>query len=257
MYDSRNPFYELKLNKMNNEISQNIQNLTSIWKIVGERFQSFYAKPNFQYSLAENAQWPNRIWFTHEVTSQTIREAKEQLEILPQQMVLPFWFIDKTNLESEFRSTGFKHAFSQTGMSLASPKFQEVDNKMKFKKVSTLEQAKVWSQAFSVSFGYVIVAEVVYKTCKNLDYYLAFENESVAGTILLHESDGVCGVHAMGVTPDHRRKGVGKKIMKHAINKAIDSECDLITLQASDMGKPLYIDLGFKEQFKINNYILV
>jgi GNAT superfamily N-acetyltransferase len=242
---------------MNVEISKNIHNLTSIWRIVGEHFESFYTKSNFHYAIAENSQWPNRIWFTQEVTPQAILEAKEQIAMLQHKMVLPVWLNDETDIQSEFESTGFKLVFSQVGMSLSSPKPQEVNGTLVLKKVSTAEQARAWSLAFSSSFGYVIGAEVIYTTCNSLDYYLVLENNAVLGTVLLHESDGVCGVHAMGVTPNFRRKGQGREIMKHAINKAIDRECNLVTLQASDMGKPLYLDMGFKEQFTMNNYALI
>ncbi len=64
------------------------------------------------------------------------------------------------------------------------------------------------------------------------------------------------GVHSVGIPPEMRRKGYAKQIMKLLINSAVDNACDYMTLQASDMGKNLYLNLGFKEQFTIKNYKL-
>jgi len=44
--------------------------------------------------------------------------------------------------------------------------------------------------------------------------------------------------------------------MKLLINIAVENGNEHITLQASNMGKNLYIKLGFKEQFSIKNYTL-
>ena len=42
-----------------------------------------------------------------------------------------------------------------------------------------------------------------------------------------------------------RRRGIGRELAKRLINKAAGRNCYIITLHASELGKPLYQSLGF------------
>jgi GNAT superfamily N-acetyltransferase len=46
---------------------------------------------------------------------------------------------------------------------------------------------------------------------------------------------------------EHRNKGYARALLKHVIQIALDLDLDVITLDASDVGKPLYEELGFVE----------
>jgi GNAT superfamily N-acetyltransferase len=49
----------------------------------------------------------------------------------------------------------------------------------------------------------------------------------------------------MYVTPEFRRRGVARALMLRAIGCATEHAASLVTLHASDLGKPLYERLGF------------
>ncbi len=53
-----------------------------------------------------------------------------------------------------------------------------------------------------------------------------------------------------------RKRGFAEQIMKRLTNMAVENGSEYVTLQASDMGKNIYLQLGFEEQFVIKNYFL-
>ena len=52
------------------------------------------------------------------------------------------------------------------------------------------------------------------------------------------------------VNPDYRRQGVGRKITEWLVSDLERSDVQTISLIASDMGRPLYSKLGFREEIK-------
>ena len=44
-----------------------------------------------------------------------------------------------------------------------------------------------------------------------------------------------------------RRQGIGRQIAQRLIDKARERNCYIIMLHASEMGRPLYLEMGFQE----------
>ena len=86
--------------------------------------------------------------------------------------------------------------------------------------------------------------------------WVALDNGKIAAT------SGLCFYYApptfnnpTGVTayimnmytkPEYRKKGIATKLMEYIIQEAKSRACSKITLNASDMGRPIYEKLGFK-----------
>ena len=60
----------------------------------------------------------------------------------------------------------------------------------------------------------------------------------------------------MGVIPEMRRKGFAEQMMVNLLHWSTEQQFTYATLQASAMGKGLYLKLGFEEQFTMKNYSL-
>lgn len=141
-------------------------------------------------------------------------------------------------------------------MSLKLEKSYDLNENFKLLLVSNKKEATIWAELFQKSFGYVIGDKTVLKTLKNINYYLALDGNKPVGTTLTFETDSIIGAHSVGVPPHNRRKGYADKIMKALINKGIENNNEYMVLQASEMGKGLYLKLGFQANFLIKNYVL-
>jgi GNAT superfamily N-acetyltransferase len=58
---------------------------------------------------------------------------------------------------------------------------------------------------------------------------------------------GVGGVYWVGATPSARRRGAGDAVARFVTNAAFDQGACLVTLQASNAGRPIYERMGYRE----------
>jgi len=239
-----------------NIIESNIKNLTSLWKVVSEPFSSYFSNTDFNYSLIKNSEWPNRLWFDQDINQNTITLIKEKLSSVSTNLIIPYWDIYNSNSFELLEKNDFNLKFEQSGMALKLNRLTNVLDILKLRKASTKKDTELWSKLFSKAFGYFINPVLLIKTYKNINYYIAYHQDQAVGTGILHITDNISGIHSVGVIPEHRRKGYAEQIMKLLINQSIKINSDYVTLQSSDMGKNLYLKLGFKEQFKIKSYAL-
>ena len=233
----------------------NIKNLTSLWQTAGQPFNAYTKTLDFEYCEIHNSQWPNKLWLHKSINQEIIDSIKIKLETMSS-MSLPIWDIYKQNDHELLIQNGFKVKFEQVGMSLKLNTYITTKNNLKLKRVTSNLEAKLWSAIFKKAFGYTISTETLMRTLKTINYYIAYHNNTPIGTAITHKTETFMGVHSVGIPPEMRRKGYAEQLMQLLINLAIDTNNDYITLQASDMGKHLYLKLGFESQFVIRNYIL-
>jgi ribosomal protein S18 acetylase RimI-like enzyme len=67
-----------------------------------------------------------------------------------------------------------------------------------------------------------------------------------AGHALMNPWRGVAGIYSMGVSPAHRRKGIGRALTIAACRIAADRGCTHATLNATGEGELLYRAVGFQ-----------
>ncbi|WP_298418309.1 GNAT family N-acetyltransferase [uncultured Kordia sp.] len=239
-----------------NNIKANIENLTSLWQTASEPFNSYFKEPYFNYSFIKHSDWPNRLWFDQEVTNETVLLAKEKMASISKNLIIPYWDIYNDDSFKIIEKNGFSLKFEQIGMFLKRNQLYEELNNIHLKKVTTEKDAKLWSILFSKSFGYHLHPSILNSLPKNADFYIAYHLHEAIGTGILYTTNRISGIHAVGIIPEHRRKGYAEQIMKILINQSINMNSELITLQSSNMGKGLYLKLGFEEQFIMKNYAL-
>lgn len=84
---------------------------------------------------------------------------------------------------------------------------------------------------------------------ENLAAFIAYLDGvpgSIAMTIV---SDGVAGIYWVGSLERARGKGLGRATTAAATNAGFELGADIASLQASPMGKPIYLDMGFEVVF--------
>jgi ribosomal protein S18 acetylase RimI-like enzyme len=73
-----------------------------------------------------------------------------------------------------------------------------------------------------------------------------YDGAPVAGAMALF-SHGIAGLYWIGVRPEQRNRGLGEAITRAITNAAFARGASAIVLQASQMGLPVYRELGFRE----------
>jgi len=74
-------------------------------------------------------------------------------------------------------------------------------------------------------------------------------------TAMVYESDGVAGVQWVGTVPSARTLGLGALVTTYVTNLAFDRGASSVNLQASPMGEPIYLRLGYETIFSYREYV--
>ena len=85
----------------------------------------------------------------------------------------------------------------------------------------------------------------------NVMIYAYLENGAIAGTTMMLLKKDNSGIHEVAVPPEHRKKGIAKKLILKALKDAKSYGCKKVSLQASDSGRFVYSSIGFEEYSQI------
>jgi GNAT superfamily N-acetyltransferase len=189
------------------------------------------ATPAAPEDLAAALDWvaerdvPYRLWIHEELTdglAQTIRERDmEQAAWLMPQMVL------EQPPEPPTSASGVTVRSVSDGRSL--DEYRQVS-------VKDGTSEDVARRLFSDSFAADPDVELV----------VASLDGQAVGTSLAVRTDEVAGVYAVGTLADARRRGVGTAATWAAVAAGRAWGCDMVVLQASEMGFPMYRAMGFR-----------
>lgn len=240
-----------------NLIKENIENLTSMWRLVNENMKSHHVESEYEFGVLNYSQWPNRLWFNCEITEHDLKKAKTVIRNSSAKIIIPNWDIYESQSYETLEKNGFEKKLQQIGMTLELDSSYQSVSTITFEKVDNETKAKQWEKLFIKAFNYKIDQRVISTNQHDLDFLIASHNGEPVGTALLHPSnENIMGIHSMGIIPEKRRKGFAEQMMINILNQSVEQGIKYATLQASELGKGLYLKLGFKEQFIIRSYSL-
>lgn len=76
--------------------------------------------------------------------------------------------------------------------------------------------------------------------------YIGYVDGQPATTSSLLVTDGIAGVYFVATLDAYRRRGFGEAVTWHTVRRGAERGCSLATLQASEMGLPVYQGMGFR-----------
>jgi ribosomal protein S18 acetylase RimI-like enzyme len=90
---------------------------------------------------------------------------------------------------------------------------------------------------------------------RSLRHYLARLGGKAVGSAALLVSHGLAGIYNVAVLPEARRLGIARALTVRALQTARAERLTLAVLQASEMGVPVYRQLGFEVYCHLEAYI--
>lgn len=237
-------------------IQSNILNLTHLWKTVAETFNAYSGDETLGYCYTEDFEWPNKVWLKSNPNEAALKDVYELMVKSQSKLTFSFFDLDIEGKNETIERAGFDEKSVQYGMSLELKDTFKTHKVLKFELVTEPEAARIWSNTFHSSFGYYINEETLKRTFERVNYFLIYDNNTLVGTVIKHDTSSTIGIHSLGIIPEMRGRGYATEIMHHILNESIEKGLKLVTLQASLMAKSMYEKMGFKTQFIMRNYKL-
>lgn len=235
-------------------IKANTNNLTALWKTGGQMAGQYIEEPGYCLSISESGEWPNKLWLTKPMDTQTIMDIQLQWNL--DKLSVPVWGNDLHRQELILKASEFEEKLTQIAMSMNMEKVPDPMQSLVIQKVTSKSMAEIWSQLFQDAFGYEKSGNTVYKTMNYIEYFIGKHDGVPVGTaVLFMERHGIAGIHSMGIIPSQRRKGYAEELLIHMLNLAKMKGATHATLQASNMGQGLYFKTGFQQDFIIKTFI--
>ena len=88
-----------------------------------------------------------------------------------------------------------------------------------------------------------------------VSFYTGFVDREPVATSALFMSNRVAGVYNVATLDAYRRRGFGQAMTWHAVEDGMEADCLIASLQASDMGRPVYERMGFRTVCKYKTYV--
>lgn len=88
------------------------------------------------------------------------------------------------------------------------------------------------------------------------DFFMLTEENAITAGMLLLCRDGNAGLHEVFTLEEHRGKGLATAMVGYALDLARQKGCSCATLQASEMGYPVYSKLGMEWVGNIHHWIM-
>jgi GNAT superfamily N-acetyltransferase len=79
-----------------------------------------------------------------------------------------------------------------------------------------------------------------------VEEYIGYAGEEPVATALLACTGEVAGIYNIGTLAGWRGRGIGEAMTRHAIEQGRRAGCAIASLQASEMGRPVYERMGFR-----------
>lgn len=163
------------------------------------------------------------------------------------------------DLVAAAEAAGFQLVYEMPEMTLTAKLAPpELPPEAELLKLTALEQATDFWQVATASYASIGFPPEVFAgytdhaglLAEDVVAYIALldgEPVSIAMTMFSHD---VAGIYWVGSLEQARGKGLGRAVTVAATNAGFELGADVASLQASPMGKPIYLELGYETAFE-------
>nr|WP_297784920.1 GNAT family N-acetyltransferase [uncultured Allomuricauda sp.] len=234
-----------------------INHLFEFWEQIGKHGGFLRNEDGFSVTYPLNNSWPNKI-FDLDPNNLNLYKLQDSIRIkaAPNSIAIYEDNAIKNILEANqfiSCSTIKAMALDTTGVF-----FDEVDD-TEFKIVTTKEEAELFAQVASESFGYLVEASTIIPLIDKPSFKIILgkhdEDIPTCGMIYI-DKNGVAGIHMIGTKAGYRGLGLGKKMTRFLINQSVEAQSSKVFLVASVAGERIYTKMGFTPHGVLESYSL-
>ncbi len=180
------------------------------------------------------------------------------------------WMLGPSARPSDLGDHLVRHGMTHTGETPAMgvdlavlPTMPTLPAGVTIERVRNRESLKLWARTSVVGFGLpdstigafqeIMGRDNLSEDARNYYYLARMDGEPVA-TSAMTPAAGVAGIYAVATVEQARGQGIGSAVTLLPLLEARQQGYRIGILQASSMGHPVYIRLGFKEHFRYRDY---
>ena len=234
-----------------------INHLFEFWTQIGKQ-GGFLTKENgLSFTNPLNNSWPSKVFdIDHEKLDIDDLRRKIGFGAKPNSIATYEDDTIKTILESH----QFRRSSKIKAMALDTSGVYFVDiNETEFITVSTNDEAKIFADVASESFGYPVEASTIIPLIDKPSFKIILgkhdEGFPTCGMVYI-DKNGIAGIHMIGTKGTYRGLGLGKKMTQFLINQSIKAQSRKIFLVASEAGERIYTKMGFASHGVLESYSL-
>lgn len=157
-------------------------------------------------------------------------------------------------------SRGYQLAKPHPGMTLYPiSRPVEVSNNLEIRSVHNDKELAFFQATAEAGFGMPFslpqhLLSSRFRDHPNVTMFLGYIDEEPVCTSCLVVSGMIAGIYWVSTLPKFRRRGFGMAMSWYAVKTGQELGCELATLQASAMGRPVYEHMGFRITTDFNRY---
>lgn len=163
------------------------------------------------------------------------------------------------DLVAAAEAAGFQLVYEMPEMTLGEKlEPPELPPGAELRRLTAIEQANDFWRVATTSYSSIGFPPEVFASytnhagllAENVVTFLALLEGEPVGIAMTMVSHSVAGIYWVGSLEQARGKGIGRAVTVAATNAGFDLGADVASLQASPMGKPIYLELGYETAFE-------
>lgn len=165
---------------------------------------------------------------------------------------------DQITYELLNQHTSFKGSWTAMSLEIKKLKLIQPIENLSIRKITDQEDIDDWCKIVEAGLmsGNPISHKMFYRLSQetNTFFYLAyFDNQPVATAMTILEKEEI-GIYLIAILEEFRRKGIGQAITTIALSETAKIGGELVHLQATKLGEPVYRKIGFQKMMDIAVY---